>query len=251
MSQSTTSAPAAPAADAFSPLAKERSSARIADVIRRTIVEGRFRPGEQLPPERTLAERFQVTRNTVREALRNLEHLRLVTVRHGSGATVQDYLATAGIELLTARLVPEEGASRELLEDLLEARLVVGRAMCRHAVERARRDAVPALAEAVEAFVAEAEKQQPTPAALQALDFEVQNRLVRAGGNQVFILLHNSLRHVYERLARFFEPVVAQPAAMVQAYRALLKALKTQDRAAARRAVDAVYDAGAARRRRT
>ncbi len=228
----------------FTPVAQARSSERIADVIRRTIFEGRFRPGDQLPPERTLAERFQVTRNTVREALRHLEQLRLVNIRHGSGATVQDYLATAGIELITALFVPETGGEARLLEDLLEARQVVGRAICLHAAERVKKDAVAAIDEAVEAFAAEAARERPDLRALQALDFEVQNRLIRAGGNQAFTLLHNSLKHVYERVAQLFEPVVAEPHALTKGYRALSKALREGDRKAARRAVEAVFVAG-------
>ncbi|MBW1881260.1 MAG: FadR family transcriptional regulator, partial [Deltaproteobacteria bacterium] len=69
----------------FTPIENVRTSERVADAIRRTILSGRFRPGEVLPPERTLAARFDVTRNTVREALRVLEHARLVSIRHGSG----------------------------------------------------------------------------------------------------------------------------------------------------------------------
>jgi len=228
----------------FEPVTQARSSERVADVIRRTIVEGRFRPGEQLPPERTLAERFRVTRNTVREALRHLEQLRLVHIRHGSGVTVQDYLATAGIELVASLFVPEQGASKELMDDLLEARRVVGQAICQHAVDSMRRDGVAPVVEAVEAFSAEAAKPAPDLRALQALDFEVQNRLVRAGGNRAFMLLHTALRHVYERVARHFEPVVADPRALATAYSALAFALRAHDKAAARRAVTRVFEAG-------
>lgn len=226
-----------------------RSSQRIADVIRRTILDGRFQPGEQLPPERTLAERFGVTRNTVREALRNLEQLRLVAIRHGSGVTVQDYLATAGIELVSALLVPEQGAGRELFADLLEARRVVGQAMCHHAVDTLSPGALAPLAAAVEAFAAEAERQGPDVRALLSLDFDVQNQLIRAGGNRVFVLLHNSLRHVYERVAAQFEPLMAEPRALAAAYRQLLVALRRGDRAAARGAITTVYQSTSPRRR--
>lgn len=229
----------------FAPVATARSSERIAEVIRRTIFEGRFRPGDQLPPERTLAERFQVTRNTVREALRHLEQLRLITIRQGSGVTVQDYLATAGIELISALFVPEQGGEKALLKDLLEARNVVGRAICEHAASVVGPKAVGPIDEAVEAFALEATKTRPDRWALQAADFEVQNRLIRAGGNRAFTLLHNSLRHVYERIGKHFEPVVADPGALVAGYRALVKALRASDRAAARRAVAAVFDSGA------
>ncbi|OGQ20452.1 MAG: hypothetical protein A2138_26755 [Deltaproteobacteria bacterium RBG_16_71_12] len=238
-----------PADALFAPVEQSRSSQRIADVIRRTILDGRFRPGEQLPPERTLAERFGVTRNTVREALRNLEQLRLVAIRHGSGVTVQDYLATAGVELVSALLLPEHGTSAELFDDLLEARRVVGQAMCHHAIERVRRGAQPELAAAVTAFAAAATGDRPDVAALLSLDFDVQNQLIRAGGNRVFVLLHNSLRHVYERAAARFSPLMAEPRAVAAAYQDLLAALHAGDREAARSAITLVYDKTSPKRR--
>ena len=234
----------------FEPVESERSSDRVAEAIRRTIFDGRLPPGASLPPERTLAERFRVTRNTVREALRHLEQLRLVRIRQGSGVTVQDYLATAGIELVSTLVAPEHGASKALLADLLEARAVVGRAICRHAVDAFGRSALGPLEQAVERFSAVATRPSPDPRELQVLDFDVQNQLVRAGGNQVFVLLHNSLRHVYERVAHLFTPVVAEPRALDRHYRALVTALRARDRPAARRAVDAVFDLGAPRAQR-
>jgi fatty acid metabolism transcriptional regulator FadR len=234
---------------AFTPVEQARSSQRIADVIRRTILDGRFRPGEQLPPERTLAERFGVTRNTVREALRNLEQLRLVAIRHGSGVTVQDYLATAGIELVSALLLPEQGATAELFDDLLEARRVVGQAMCLHAIDLVRRGSHAELTDAVASFAAEAARDRPDVPRLLSLDFDVQNQLIRVAGNRVFVLLHNSLRHVYERAAARFTPLMSEPRAVAAGYQDLLTALKSGDREAARAAVMLVYEKTSPKRR--
>lgn len=243
--------PTLPADLLFAPVEQARSSQRIADVIRRTILDGRFQPGEQLPPERTLAERFGVTRNTVREALRNLEQLRLVAIRHGSGVTVQDYLATAGIELVSTLLLPEQGDSSALFSDLLEARRVVGQAMCHHAVDQLRRGAPAPLTKAVLAFAAAAARPTPDLRALLVLDFDVQNQLIRAGGNRVFVLLHNSLRHVYQRVAGRFEPMMTDPCAVAAVYQELLAALRDGDRAAARGAITRVFDATSPRARQS
>lgn len=50
---------------------------------------GELRPGDQLPPERALAEQFQVSRASVREALRSLELLGVVETRAGGGTFVR------------------------------------------------------------------------------------------------------------------------------------------------------------------
>lgn len=56
---------------------------RIADVIEQAIVSGELRPGDHLPSERDLVERFHVSRSTVREALRLLSSFGLVRSTRG------------------------------------------------------------------------------------------------------------------------------------------------------------------------
>ncbi len=62
----------------------------IVDQIVAGIRSGAFKPGEALPPERLLAEQFSVSRTSVREAIRVLEHAGVVSVRTGSGTFVTD-----------------------------------------------------------------------------------------------------------------------------------------------------------------
>lgn len=226
------------AMDSFQPLPKVRSSERVAEVIRRTIIEGRFRPGERLPPERTLADRFQVTRNTVREAMRQLEQLRLVSIRQGSGVMVQDYLGTAGLEFLAVLLGDQRGLG---IRDVLEARAVMGGAILGHAIDRVRTDRLGHFYACVDAFVTEARREAPDTRVLQELEFELHQSLIRAAGNRAFILLWNSIRHIYERVAPIFEMVVDDPDKLAARYERAAKALKRGDRAAARRAVQQVF----------
>lgn len=69
-------------------LDRTRISDQIFRELRDDIVSGVLRPGDKLPAERELAQRYQVSNPTVREALRGLTLLGLVDVRHGSGAYV-------------------------------------------------------------------------------------------------------------------------------------------------------------------
>lgn len=225
MTQSTPPAPRL-----FRPLRPRRSSDHVADAIRETIVGGAFGPGDVLPPERTLAERFQVTRNTVREALRQLEHLRLVDIRQGSGVRVQDYLATAGIELLGGLLRTAAATDRALVRDVLEARVLLGEVIFEHALRHLRDGDVPAVVEAVDRFCAAAEGSPRDARALQDLEVAIHSRVIRGGGNRAFILLYNSLRHVYGRVADLFEGLMAEPRALAAAYRRVADALAAGDR---------------------
>jgi DNA-binding FadR family transcriptional regulator len=215
----------------------------VADAIGQTILSGRLRPGDLLPPERAMARRFGVTRNTVREGLRLLEQARLVAIRHGSGVRVLDYLTHAGLELL-GTLLAAQSTDVTLLRDVVEARTVIGRAILHQAIDRLEPAALPAIEHAVHEFCAAASRPQRDPDGLQRLDFAVHNQLIRAGGNRAVLLLHNSLREIYRRVAHLFAPLIDDPATLAHRYRALLEALRREDRAAAKATIDAVFSAG-------
>ncbi len=229
----------------FQPLDNSsRTSARVADAIRRVIVGGQLQPGETLPPERALAERFRVTRNTVREALRTLEQLRLVSIRQGSGIRVRDYLTSAGLELVVDLLDSSDGTDLALMAELAEARQIIGRAMDHHAIDNFSPDALPDIAEAIHELVAEAEQPEPDLRLLQELDFEVHNRLVKAAGNRAMLLLHNSIRHIYRRVAPLFTSLVRDPKPLVSFNKQLLKALERGDRRRAKALCSRYFEEG-------
>jgi GntR family transcriptional regulator, transcriptional repressor for pyruvate dehydrogenase complex len=68
----------------FSRVSVGRISEIIVEQIRLLIQQGQLSPGDRLPPERDLCERFGVSRVTVREALRMLESSGLVEIRVGA-----------------------------------------------------------------------------------------------------------------------------------------------------------------------
>ena len=210
-------------------------------MIRRTIIDGKLRPGDRLPPERDLARRFAVTRNTIREAVRRLEQSRLVTIRQGSGVTVQDYLTTTGLEFVGELLGSSTSSSAALVQDVMQARAVLGMAVYGYVIDTVPTSALAPFVAAVDAFVAEARKAEPDPRRLQGLEFEAHDALIRAAGNQAFVLLYNSLRRIYERVAHLFEGVVGDPLALAGQYRAAVTALEQGDREAAKAAFQAVF----------
>lgn len=103
------------------PAAVTVGSAAIAARLRRAILDGRYADGERLPAERKLAQHFEASRSTVREALRRLEEAHLVTRRIGSGTFVrhrpsldQGDIAevTSPVELIEVRLAVEPQMAR-------------------------------------------------------------------------------------------------------------------------------------------
>ena len=74
----------ASAPTAFKPIRSQRAFEEIAEQIRNELVQGRLGVGSRLPSERALAEQFGVSRNTLREALRSLEHAGLLRLQKGA-----------------------------------------------------------------------------------------------------------------------------------------------------------------------
>lgn len=115
------------------PIRKERISHQIALEICRMIREGHLRPGDTLPAERELARQLQVSRASLREALRGLEIGGIVETRHGGGTVVREFSAF-GIESPLAMVLE---ASHELVSDLWEVRRIVEPALAERAAVRA------------------------------------------------------------------------------------------------------------------
>ncbi len=93
----------------------------VAKQIQRLIVEGLLKPGDKLPPERELAETFQVSRSSVRDAIRTLEMLGLVEPRQGEGTVVREVSDDALVNPLFTLLVRK----RELVGELLDVRKMI------------------------------------------------------------------------------------------------------------------------------
>lgn len=87
--QNSASAHAIAAADGlmagpvFRAVRTRRSFEVVCDQIREQLARGQLRPGDRLPPEKDLAEQFDISRSAVREALRSLEAAGLVEARTG------------------------------------------------------------------------------------------------------------------------------------------------------------------------
>jgi GntR family transcriptional regulator, transcriptional repressor for pyruvate dehydrogenase complex len=108
----------------------ERSPSRPESVFRRLlqdILSGRYPPAQSLPSERALSEELSVSRSALREALKRLAQLGLITTQHGGSSRTNDYRRTAGLDLLAALIVhaaPER--SLDSWHALLELRASIG-----------------------------------------------------------------------------------------------------------------------------
>ncbi|HNZ49443.1 MAG TPA: GntR family transcriptional regulator [Candidatus Hydrogenedentes bacterium] len=109
--------------EALARIPSKTLSSHMASVLSRRIIDGEYKEGEKLPTERQLSEEFGVNRHAIREAIKRIEALGLVQIRHGSGIYAQKLNMTAGIEIFNTLLTDNDGSLNiGFLKDVLEFR---------------------------------------------------------------------------------------------------------------------------------
>src|SRR5918992_712060 len=206
------------------------------------ILSGRYAPEEKLPTQRQLAADLDVNMASVREAVKRLEQLRLVEVRHGDAMRVSDWRAHGGLDVIAHVLFRAGGLDRSTLADLMEARRLMWVEVARLAAKRRGDEQADRLTQ----LAAEIRRAEDARAA-QALDFAFYSELAEAAGNVVFVLVMNSIRQVYFARSDLFDAVVAGHGRLAPLYAGAARAIQAKDPGAAARAIEKLAGAQARR----
>ncbi len=160
----------------------------------REFVAGTSPAGTKLPTERKLAEAFGVSRNVMREALKRLEALGLINIRHGAGIFLENVQMTAGLEILDVFFYREDGSINEdFLEDIYEAREALTRVVVRSVAIHRTEDEVDRLKE----LMRERRESLHDPKRLTSINLEWFRVLAAATHNVVFNLIFNTMSRYY------------------------------------------------------
>jgi GntR family transcriptional regulator, transcriptional repressor for pyruvate dehydrogenase complex len=221
----------------WKPVERRRIAEEVARQLRGLILKGQYQPGDKLPPERRLAETLGVNRATLREALRNLEHMGLVAIRQGDGTRVLDFIQTAGLDLLGHMISLSGDTGQAVLGDVLEFRLIAGRETARLAAVRATPEQITALEEL-------AARDTATREDVLALDMDFYFQLARSTDNVVFPLLYNPVRTTVRRFVRFFTAMEPEEQEVRAHHAEILEALRARDPDAAGEVAEAFLALG-------
>ncbi len=195
--------------------------------IREQLAAGRWKPGDRLPSERDFSERFRVSRASVREAIRTLESVGLLTIRTGEGTFVASK-AAASLPLVSVLL-----QQKNALLDIFEARRAIEPEIAALAAERATPDEIQQLHAILEAQSRQIEKGGTGVDE----DTAFHSLLTQSTKNKVFLRLNDaivdSLRETRERSLN----TPGRPQRSLAGHRAIVNALIARDPAAARRAM--------------
>jgi GntR family transcriptional regulator, transcriptional repressor for pyruvate dehydrogenase complex len=205
------------------------------------ILGGRYAPGERLPTQRMLAAELEVNMASVREALKRLEQLRLVEVRHGDATRVRDWRASGGLEALALL----GSVDPDVIAALFEARRLLLAEAARLAARRRTDEQASQLVE-LAAAVAGA----PDDRTALLADWEYMVTVIDAAGNLVFQLIMNSVRELYLPRIESFARVVASRAELTPLYARGAAAIQAGDAAGAAEAIGSLAAAQEQRMRR-
>ncbi len=211
---------------------------KLADAVIRQlellILEGVLRTGDQLPPERELAKKLDVSRPSLRVAIKELERHGLLIARQGGGTYVADVLGSVFSEQITYLFRKH----RKAAGDYLEFRRDNDMAAAGYAAARAT-DADREILRRIHGRMEEAYSRGDLQAAI-SIDVEFHISVVEAAHN--LVLLH-TMRNIYEMLVSgvFYDRISYYKAdaprqAILEQHQTILDAILAGDVEAARQA---------------
>jgi GntR family transcriptional regulator, transcriptional repressor for pyruvate dehydrogenase complex len=211
------------------PIKKTRVAEQIADRIRLLILDGTFPPGQPLPGERQLAERFGVSRGSIRDALRVLETVGLLVTRHGQGTFPQEL----DVERLVAPLASILTYRHDLEDDLLDVRRMFEPAVARVAATRITEEDLLDLQRILEAQ----RRKLKTRQLAIVEDTAFHGVLARATGNRVVVSIMATLNDLLVESRKLALKQEGRPGRSMQGHEAVVAALQRRDANAAAEAM--------------
>jgi GntR family transcriptional repressor for pyruvate dehydrogenase complex len=213
----------------MTPIKKMRVHEEIADRIRQLILQRTLPPGRPLPSERLFAQRFGVSRGSVRDALRTLEVLGLLEMRHGQGTFPREL----SVDRLVTPLSSVLTYSRDLQSELMDVRRMFEPAVARVAATRITDDDVADLQRVLD-------RQRRKLAAGRSTiveDSAFHAALARATHNRVAVRLMETLNDLLIESRKQTLRQKGRPQRSFEGHEAILNAVRRRDPDAAERAM--------------
>lgn len=186
--------------------------------IKKMLESGELAPGDKLPPERSLAEMFAVSRNSVREAIKALAEQDVLESRQGAGTFVREQ-STGSLLPDFSRIVTDEKAA---VRDVFEVRKILEPEIA----AMAARNASPGEVTRLEAALVEQETALSQGRISGTLDQRFHKLLAEASGNDVLRAMVTALHDDFtESRADALQSEERQQASLA-AHRAIVEAVR-------------------------
>jgi GntR family transcriptional repressor for pyruvate dehydrogenase complex len=218
----------APAKSDFEVIRKNKVYEEVAKQIERLILK-KLKPGDKLPSERELAEFLQVSRSSIRDAIRSLELVGLVEPRQGTGTIVREVSAEAWVNPFANALERR----RELVTELLDFRKMLEPPLAARAAAHA---SLEEISEMEDILKRQEEKLSQGDAAI-AEDSEFHYNIALASGNTVVLKVIDTLMDLLRDTRERSLQVEGRSQKSLAGHRRILTAIKRHDAEAAKAAM--------------
>jgi GntR family transcriptional repressor for pyruvate dehydrogenase complex len=221
----------------FEVIRRNKVYEEVAKQIERLILK-KLKPGDKLPSERELAEMLQVSRSSIRDAIRGLELMGLVEPRQGAGTIVRELSAESVVNPFANSLKHQ----RDQISELLDFRKMLEPPLAARAATHATDDEIAEMEEILQ----RQENKMALGEAAVAEDTEFHYSIALASGNTVVLkvldVVMDLLRETRERSLQ----VEGRAQRSLAGHRRILAAIKRRDaesaKAAMRRHVEDVEE---------
>ncbi|MGC9325468.1 MAG: FadR/GntR family transcriptional regulator [Desulfomonilia bacterium] len=207
------------------PVTRSRLHENIVSVILKKIIKKELRCGERLPSERNLALSFDVNRSTIREALKKLESLDVIEIRHGDGVYVKDYLESGNLELIQALFYMDNSLDEDILWTLLEVRRVLVPEMVSIAALNRTGEDLEKLSDLV--F-------QSMDLSTMERDIRIHHRIALASKNILYLILLNFFTKFFRQFGHIYFDKEENRLRSETFHQDILRAIRDRDQAAAK-----------------
>jgi GntR family transcriptional repressor for pyruvate dehydrogenase complex len=195
----------------------------IVHMVAQLAIDGKIKPGERFPPEAELADTWKVGRSSIREAFRVFQMLGVTAAKPGRGTILVN---TAP---LFALIDWSHFTKAELINDIVEARLVLEPIIAAMAARRADEQGIRGIEETIEAG---RRALGDEAASIQAaLDFHTA--VAVAAGNQTLLLTTRLLRSLYQESARMTRRHPENYSMLLADHEEILRAIRNRNPEAA------------------
>jgi GntR family transcriptional repressor for pyruvate dehydrogenase complex len=205
------------------PPSRTRLSSRAGDELRERIVRGDWKPGQRLPAERQLSHQLGMSRASLREAIRSLEAMGLVDVRHGQGVFVRD----GGDDASAPSFASWSAEHRYSIGELLAFRLLVEPELAALAAEHADVAFVDELVHTMDMM--ERAAAASDLAALVQGDTAFHEAITRRAGNKLYSDLLSHVGQLLIDSRRISLGVPGRGAQVVAAHNSIVAAIRSDD----------------------
>ncbi|UZQ50554.1 FadR/GntR family transcriptional regulator [Clostridium kluyveri] len=205
--------------------------ANIVDDLESKIKKGDLIDGTKLPSERLMAEKYNVSRNVVREAFKVMAEKGLVEIHIGKGA----YVSIPKENVITSKLQEAISISKSNLNEILEVRKILEEAVAKRAIQKATKENIRNLEEIynrMESAIGDTSKFTQ-----EDINFHIE--LAKCTGNLTLVLLIDTFNNISDKKLYKLNSLYPNRALKAQAeHKDMIRSIKNMDEKKMMMAVD-------------